>query len=335
MKSEIKTFDYWNGLFNANQLGEFNNDKSGLLWLKIKAINRKENKILQDFCDTYNYILKSNLLKDTAVELYELLSKDCDNGLHDAFRSNIKFLANDYKRSLALTMMNRSMTRKVTMGHFAHTQALVYANHAERVKRNRSLARPIKDIFKEMVPQYNNAVFDNGHENVSYNDDAINLLSQLKDVDLVYFDPPYCGSHPDYQGFYHLLETYTEYWKDKNFINGTHRYDPQRHSGFDKKNEVMDSFSRMFEAAQDIPYWIVSYNDRSFPSKDDFVKLLSDYRHVSVIERTYSNDYGGKGSVKGSKELLFLCNRDNIELVDNTLKKHSSILSYSTKSIGM
>ena len=64
----------------------------------------------------------------------------------DAFRGNVDKLSKS-KRSLALTIMNRALCRKVTMGHFAHTRALVYANDVDRIKRNASLIRPIKDIF--------------------------------------------------------------------------------------------------------------------------------------------------------------------------------------------
>jgi len=39
-----------------------------------------------------------------------------------------------------------------------------------------------------------------------------------------------------------ILETYTEYWKDKKFVNGIKRYEPQRVSGFDKKRDVLNSF---------------------------------------------------------------------------------------------
>lgn len=129
----------------------------------------------------------------------------------DSLRSNIGKLKNEYKQALAFAIINRALTRKVTMGHFAHTQALIYAANPERVKRNRSLIRPIKDLFLELVPEYNNAVFDNGRECVSYNENILDLLPNLHNVDLVYFDPPYCDSHADYQGFYHLLETFTNY----------------------------------------------------------------------------------------------------------------------------
>jgi adenine-specific DNA methylase len=225
----------------------------------------------------------------------------------DNFRANIPLLKNIYKEALAYTVINRSMTRKVTMGHFAHTQALKYASSPERIKRNRSLVRPLKEIFMELLPKYNDAVFDNKRENISYNKNILELLPTLQQIDLAYFDPPYCDSHADYQGFYHLLETFTEYWQDKQFINGIKRYEPQRFSGFDKKRDVISSFKKLFEYAKEIPCWLISYNNRSYPGVEEFAKLLSQYREVKVETKTYYNGRGGKGSVAGSKEILFVC----------------------------
>lgn len=225
----------------------------------------------------------------------------------DAFRSNIDKLKNEYKKALAFTVINRALTRKVTMGHFAHTQALVYAANPDRIKRNRSLIRPIKDIFLELVSEYNYAVFDNGFECVSYNENIISLLPTLSNVDLVYFDPPYCNSHADYQGFYHLLETYTNYWKDKEFINGTKRYSPKKESGFETKKEIIDSFRKLFSLSIDIPYWLISYNDRSYPDIQTIVELIRPYRKVSVERKLYQTGRGGKGSVAGSNEILLVC----------------------------
>lgn len=225
----------------------------------------------------------------------------------DNFRANIALLDNHYKQALAFTVINRSITRKITMGHFGHTQALVYANDPERIKRNRSLIRPIKEIFEEILPKYNHAVFDNKQDNQSYNQNILDLLTTVEKVDLIYFDPPYCDSHADYQGFYHLLETYTEYWKDKEFINGIKRYEPQRFSGFDKKRDVISSFEKLFELSEEIPYWLISYNNRSYPGIEEFEKLISKYRNVSVEAKTYQNGRGGKGSVAGSQEILFVC----------------------------
>lgn len=225
----------------------------------------------------------------------------------DNFRANIDLLDNEHKKSLAFTVMNRSITRKITMGHFAHTQALVYANDPKRIKRNRSLIRPIKDIFEELLPKYNQAIFDNHQENESHNLNILELLPKTENVDLVYFDPPYCNSHADYQGFYHLLETYTEYWKDKEFINGIRRYEPQRFSGFDKKGDVISSFEKLFELSEEIPNWLISYNNRSYPNIEEFKNLISKHREVKIETKTYKKARGGKGSVAGSKEILFVC----------------------------
>lgn len=225
----------------------------------------------------------------------------------DQFRHNVSLLDNPYKRALALAVMNRSITRKVIMGHFAHTQALSYANNPARVKRNPSIARPIRELFLELLPKYNQAVFDNRQENKSFQENTLALLPHLSDVELAYFDPPYCDSHANYQSFYHLLETYVEYWQDKKFINATKRYEPQRPSGFDKKQEAIQSFETLFAAAADIPHWLISYNDRSYPNPDVLQQMITRYKNVSVEVHTYANGRGGKGSVAGSKELLFIC----------------------------
>lgn len=225
----------------------------------------------------------------------------------DSFRSNINRLNNKYKEALALSVMCRSMTRKVTMGHFAHTQALKYAADPVRIKRNRSLVRPLKDIFKELLPEYNAAVFDNLKDNRSYNENILTLLPKLTNIDLVYFDPPYCNSHADYQSFYHLLETYVEYWKDKQFVNGIKRYEPKKYSGFDKNSEALSNLQLMFEKANHIPIWLVSYNDRSYPDIDTMVEMITPYRNVRVERKKYSMGRGGKGSVAGSSEILLVC----------------------------
>lgn len=245
-----------------------------------------------------------NLMESLFTDLFFIKSETV---FLDAFRSNINRLENEYKKALAFTVINRAMTRKVTMGHFAHTQALIYAADPERIKRNRSLIRPLKDIFLELVIEYNRAVFDNGQKCVAFNENILDLLPSLSNIDLVYFDPPYCNSHADYQGFYHLLETFTNYWKDKEFVNGTKRYSPKKESGFETKSEIIESFKKLFYLSDNIPFWLISYNDRSYPDIDTLIELLSPYRKVSIEKKLYTSGRGGKGSVAGSSEVLIIC----------------------------
>lgn len=228
----------------------------------------------------------------------------------DNFRANIEFLGNFYKKALAFAVMNRSISRKIIMGHFAHTQALKYANTPIRVKRNPTIARPLKDLFLELLPKYNDAVFDNCQENKSYGENILDLFPKLlatEKIDFVYFDPPYCDSHADYQSFYHLTETFTEYWQDKLFVNSIRRYEPQRFSGFDRKRNVIDSLHKLFDCAKEIPNWLISYNNRSYPKPEEFLAIVKKYKQVEVETKTYLNGRGGKGSVAGSQEVLFIC----------------------------
>jgi len=279
---------------------------------------RLEDKDIEILFHNTNNKESFQLIESTYTDLF--FERDEAKFL-DNFRANIELLDNEYKQALAFTVINRSMTRKITMGHFAHTQALVYAQNPDRIRRNRSLIRPIKDIFLELLPKYNNAVFDNGQENKSYQSNILELLPIHEKIDLVYFDPPYCDSHADYQGFYHLLETYTEYWKDKSFINGTKRYDPLLYSGFDKKRDAINSLTKLFELSEGIPYWLISYNDRSYPKINEFEDLISTYRDVQIEKKTYQNGRGGKGSVAGSQEILFVCKPQVKHFIKESIKK--------------
>lgn len=286
----------------TNDFLNFNNQigKALIENKSLKLDNSDINLLLNESPYKSNY----TLMEDNFTGIF--FQKE-DSIFIDNFRANIPLLKNPYKEAMAYTVMNRSLTRKITMGHFAHTQALNYASDPDRIKRNRSLIIPIKDLFLELVPKYNAAVFDNGRDNLSYNKNILDLLPTLSEVDLIYFDPPYCNSHANYQDFYHLLETYTEYWNDKKYVNGTKRYEPQLYSGFDKKSEAVNSLETMFNMSKDIPYWIISYNNRSFPDIETFEKMITKYKDVSIEHKTYKNGHGGKGSVAGSKEILFVC----------------------------
>ncbi len=296
----------------TNDFLNFNNQiGKALIENESVTLNRDDLQTLfQPSPQKQNFTLMENVFTDIFFEREEAV-------FIDNFRANISLLNDPYKQALTFAVMNRSLTRKITMGHFAHTQALVYASDPKRIKRNRSLIRPIKELFLELLPIYNNAIFDNHRENQSFNDNIINLLPQLQKVDLVYFDPPYCDSHADYQSFYHLLETYTEYWTDKKFVNGVKRYEPKRYSGFDVKNEVIDNFERLFELSKDIPYWLISYNNRSYPDIQTFEKIIEKYKDVTIQTKIYKNARGGKGSVAGSREILFICKPKNKLYITN------------------
>jgi len=66
-------------------------------------------------------------------------------------------------------------------------------------------------------------------------------------------------------------------------------------------------FETLFELSEKIPNWLISYNNRSYPGIEEFERIISKYRDVTIETKTYHNGRGGKGSVAGSKEILFVC----------------------------
>ena len=273
-----------------------------------KSLIENKNQILTNTDIDLLFSENTDKVKFCLIEsLYtNLFFNETDARFLDNFRSHIGDL-NEYKQNLALTIILRAMTRKVPLGHFAHTKTMEYSSNTDRIKRNKSLINPIKDIFLELADEYNQAVFDNKQNNKSYCLDVLDFVRNLENVDLIYFDPPYCDSHADYQSFYHVLETYVNYWHDKTFTNKTKRYSPKKYSGFDLKSDIIQSFKQLFEYSNKIPYWLISYNDKSYPTKDVLIDLIRQYKDVEIVDKMYYNSVGGKGSTKGSRELLFIC----------------------------
>jgi adenine-specific DNA-methyltransferase len=272
-----------------------------------KALIENTGSILDE--ENINFLLENQSSADSFIEdtFTDVFFEREQARFLDQFRANVELLDDNYKKSLAYTVMNRALTRKVLLGHFAHLSAIRYSKDPERTRRNPSITRPLKELFRELVYEYNEAVFDNGQENVAYCEDTIELVKKLDGVDLAYFDPPYCGCHPDYQAFYHFLETFVRYWKDKKFTNGTKMYSPKLKSGFVQKAEIKNSFLELFRNSIHIPFWLVSYNSRSYPAKEDMLGIIRQFRKIKVFEYEYQNHYGGKGSRKGTKEYLFYC----------------------------
>ena len=73
----LKDFNYWKKLHDRDTLSEFNYDRKGLLWLKIKSITRKG--MIGEFATQFNYQLNEKSLNQQFVELFNLLCSDIEN----------------------------------------------------------------------------------------------------------------------------------------------------------------------------------------------------------------------------------------------------------------
>jgi adenine-specific DNA-methyltransferase len=66
-------------------------------------------------------------------------------------------------------------------------------------------------------------------------------------------------------------------------------------------------FNKLFANLTNYKYWLLSYNNASFPSKDQLLFLLKQYTdNVKVIEREHVYKVTGKDNKKANKEYLFI-----------------------------
>jgi hypothetical protein len=83
----MKDFNYWKSIHDSESLEEFSADKTGLLWLKLKSIIRKE--YISGFVKENNIQLAEKSLNKQFAELFEILANYIDKS-HDLLDSFIR-----------------------------------------------------------------------------------------------------------------------------------------------------------------------------------------------------------------------------------------------------
>jgi len=235
----------------------------------------------------------------------------------DLYRQNIEKLNSVYKKSLALTLLRRAMIRKMPYSRFnINWDKVVQLRDEEysyeKYKRKEHIInQSFKSHFLENINEYNNAIFDNKQKNVSLNEDVFILLKKVK-ADIIYLDPPYTGTMNNYFGFYGLIDSY---------ISSTIK-EPFKNNFVDKKTSI-ELFDYLFSNLKNFKYWMLSYNNSSFPTKEQLLYLLGKYsKEVQIIERKHNYKVTGKEKKEINKEYLFIVK--NTELISKSKKVYDT-----------
>lgn len=219
----------------------------------------------------------------------------------DLYKKNIEKLSSPFKKSLALILMRRAMIRKMPYSRFTinwdkikqlRDEDFSYEHYGRRrAYHNQSFRFHFEDNLKE----YNEAVFSNGKDNKSYNLDVFDAIQEI-DADVIYMDPPYAGTMNDYFGFYGLLDSYIDGKVSEPFDNN-----------FIDKKTILDQFDKLFSHLGKYKYWMLSYNSRSKPSKDELMELMKKYASdVQLFEMPYAYKVTGKEKKQKDVEYLFV-----------------------------
>lgn len=226
----------------------------------------------------------------------------------DLYRKNIENLSSEYKKSIAFTLIRRAMVRKMPYSRFnlnwekikqLRDEEYSYAKYKrKRAYHNESF----KSHFIKNLTDYNNAIFDNNQKNKVYNDDIFNLLGKIK-ADIIYLDPPYTGTMNNYFGFYGLIDEYIHSKKLKPFENN-----------FIDKKSSLKLFDKLFANLGNFKYWFLSYNNNSYPSKDELINIISQYSNdIQVIEKPHDYKVTGKEKKTKNTEYLFIIKNTSLK----------------------
>jgi adenine-specific DNA-methyltransferase len=214
---------------------EFKTENKELKKLKTEYFSRnKDHKI-------FPYLQTTFLFSETYFSLEQAIDIDSIRYAID------KVFVDEISASISLSalMYAHSYCSSGT-GHFAMFRDITSVKSAQDVFKYRP--KIAMDYFQKKlleIVEYSNDYNGNNHE--AWNLDFKEALSDknLKDVDLLYADPPYSFVH--YSRFYHATESLVKY--DYNIPEHKGRYRTDRHqSPFCQKLNVAEAFKVMIDS---------------------------------------------------------------------------------------
>lgn len=310
-KFEIETvLDLFSGsgivsyMFKCKGMTVLSNDYMAMSATFTKAMIENNQTYLSE--DEAKKLLQSPQIVDTFVSdtFKGLYYTDEDNYIIDILRTNINQIKDEYKQAIAKTALIRACMKKRPRGIFTYT------GHRYDDGR-KDLKLSFETQFLNAVKSINNAIFNNGKANKSYNSDAMTL--DCKNADLVYIDPPYYSptSDNDYVRRYHFVEGIARNWENVEIQKNTKTKKFKNYpTPFSTKNGAYQAFDDLFYKYKD-SILLVSYSSNSLPSKDEMVNLLRKYKkRVDVIPINYTYFFGNQRNAKTHRnnveEYLFL-----------------------------
>lgn len=231
---------------------------------------------------------------------------DEENKWLDRVVTNIRSIENKYKQALAFFALFQACIIKRPYNLFHRKNLYVRtAKVARSFGNKKTWDTSFEKHFLKFVEEANNAVFDNGENNLAYQSDIFDLKLQIPD--LVYIDTPYIsakGVGVNYFDFYHFLEGLVSYdeWQQKIDYDSKHRKIKNGKNEWCNKGEIHDAFNKLFKQFKDSTL-VISYRDDGIPSTDELIVMLEAIGKRADVKEL---DYKYVLSHKKSKEVLII-----------------------------
>lgn len=210
-----------------------------------------------------------------------------------------------YEKKLFLALLRRAMIRKLPYSRMnVPWNQIVKLRDEEysymKYKRKRAYHNYTFEVhMRDNLKNYNDSIFDNGKNNISYNYDSFEMLKNLKDqVDIIYMDPPYPKTMNKYGEFYGLFDTIFE--KEKQYID---------FSANDKFLENMEELIK--DCIGKTKYVVISQSNKTSPSIEEMKEMLSKYGQVTLKAKDHQYKVTGKDNKNTTVEVLIIVKLKN------------------------
>lgn len=205
----------------------------------------------------------------------------------DNIRNMVNDVDEEYRKFFIAPLLYEASVHTNTSGVFKgfykdkHTKIGKFGGTAEN-----ALTR-IKGTIELPVP-----IFSNYECDVEiHNRDTNELIKEMDEVDITYYDPPY-NQHP-YGSNYFMLNVINKEETPQNISRVSGIPPDWNKSPYYKKSTVVDSFEDLIKNTPS--KWILlSYNNEGLMSSDDIMWVMSKYGEVELKRQKYNTFRGSK-----------------------------------------
>lgn len=220
----------------------------------------------------------------------------------DTVREEIDSFPEPYKTLFLAQLLSEASVKNNTAGVFkgfykdSSTGIGKYGGNGEyALRRIKGEIKILKPILSNFECEYK-----------VYKEDSNELVSRLKELDIVYIDPPY-NQHPYGSNYFMLnLIVSNEQPKQVSKVSGIPR--DWNKSAYNVKSRAKDEFDDLISKI-DSKYIIISYNSEGFITYDEMMDLLNKYGKVTVKDIVYNTYRGSRNLSERSlyvKEYIFI-----------------------------
>lgn len=275
-----------------------------------------------------NYVISKAIIENSTLKLNnEIIEKDIPTNLIEKKYKKIEFLSNKlyfdeevkelaklicisetldgYEKYMFLALLRRAMIRKLPYSRMNVPWNQIVKLRDEdysymKYKRKRAYHNlSFKQHMLDNLNNYNESVFDNGKNNLSYNLDSFDMLKKVKNpVDIIYMDPPYPKTMNKYGEFYGLFDTVFD--EEKEYID------------FSANDKFMQNMEKLVQKCiNKTKYIVISLNNKTSPSSEELKHMLEKYGNVSIKYKDFQYKVTGKENKNTTVEILIIVKLKN------------------------